>query len=394
MSEIIAFEEPPRFPRGFRCAARNCGLKADPSARDLTVFYSEAPAAAAAVFTRNVFPGAPVIVGRERIRSGRLRALVINSKVSNVGTGEVGIANALRMGAAAAHALGVPADEVLMSSTGVIGIPLPIEKIERGLVGIASDLQDDPALGAAGIMTTDTHPKVLSCRSGSATITVVAKGSGMIEPNLATMLAYIFTDAAIPASRLRTLLPEVADDSFNMLSIDTDTSTSDTCVIMANGLAGEVDENAFALALRAACVRMAEMLARDGEGASKLLRVHVHRAATREEARRVAKTIVNSPLIKTMAYGADPNVGRILMAVGKCFDCQIAPQRLYAEINGTPVIRHGVMAPFDEAELRQRLAGELVEIAVDLGLAEGQATAFGCDLTEGYITENAAYYSS
>jgi glutamate N-acetyltransferase/amino-acid N-acetyltransferase len=222
----------------------------------------------------------------------------------------------------------------------------------------------------------------------------VAKGSGMVEPNMATMLVYMFTDAALAAPELRTLLSSAVDDSFNMLSIDTDTSTSDTCVLMANGLAGAVNADAFARALRSACTRMTELLARDGEGATKLLRVHVHHAANREQARRIAKTIVNSPLIKTMAYGADPNVGRVLMAVGKCFDCQIDPDRLYAEINATPVIRHGARAQFDEAELRTRLAGDPVEIAVDLGIGEGHATAFGCDLTEGYIRENAAYYSS
>ncbi len=392
MDEPIVFDDPPRFPRGFRCAARNCGLK--PAARDLTVFYSEVPAAAAAVFTRNLFPGAPVIVGRERSQQGRLRALVINSKVSNVGTGEPGIRNALRMGAAAARALNVPEEEVLMSSTGVIGVPLPIEKIERGLEGMAADLQDDPRLGAEGIMTTDTHPKAISCRVGPARLTLVAKGSGMIEPNMATMLVYIFTDAAFAAPELRTLLNAAVEESFNMLSIDTDTSTSDTCVLMANGLAGTVDAAAFARAFRSACIHMTELLARDGEGATKLLRVHVHHAANREQARRIAKTIVNSPLIKTMAYGADPNAGRIFMAVGKCFDCHVAPDRLYAEISGTTVIRNGLLADFDEAELRIRLAGDPVEIAVDLAVGEGHATAFGCDLTEGYIRENAAYYSS
>jgi glutamate N-acetyltransferase/amino-acid N-acetyltransferase len=392
VDQPIIFEEPARLPRGFHCAARNCGLKRE--GPDLTVFYSEVDAAAAAVFTRNQFPGAPVIVGRERIRRGQLRALVINSKISNVGNGETGIRNALRMAAAAAQALGLKEDDVLMSSTGVIGIPLPIDKIEQGLQGIAQELQDDPLVGARGIMTTDRVPKAISCRVGAATISIVAKGAGMIEPNMATMLAYIFTDAAVDASELQHLLPAAVADSFNMLSIDTDTSTSDTCVIMANGLAGAIESHAFSRALQAATVRMAELLARDGEGATKLLRVHVHNAASRDEARRIAKTVVNSPLIKTMAYGADPNFGRILMAVGKCFDCQIVPERLYAEINGISVIRHGVRAGFNDNELRDRLAGDPVDIAIDLGIGDAHATAFGCDLTEGYITENAAYYSS
>ena len=358
------------------------------------MFYSEPPTAAAALFTRNQFPGAPVIIGRQRIQQGRLRALVINSKISNVGTGEVGIRNALRMGAAAALALGVPEDEVLMSSTGVIGVPLPIEKIERGLEGIAADLQDDPRVGAQGIMTTDSVPKALSCRAGAATITIVAKGSGMVEPNLATMLCYIFTDAAFTAEELRALLAPAVNVSLNMMSVDSDTSTSDTCVLMANGRAGRVDPETFARSLQAACIRMAEILARDGEGATKLLRVHIQRAANREEARRIAKTVINSPLIKTMAYGADPNVGRILMAVGKNFDCQLVQDRVRALINTTEVIRQGVRADFDEPELRVQLAGDPIEITIDLGIGNGFATAFGCDLTEGYITENAAYFSS
>ena len=392
MTEGISFDDPPRFPRGFQCASRNCGLKAQ--GRDLTVFYSEPPTAAAALFTRNQFPGAPVIIGRQRIQKGQVRALVINSKISNVGTGELGIRNALRMAAAAARALSVPEDEVLMSSTGVIGVPLPIEKIERGLEGIASDLQDDPLIGAEGIMTTDTVPKALSCRAGAATITIVAKGSGMVEPNLATMLCYIFTDAAFTADELRALLAPAVDESLNMMSVDSDTSTSDTCVLLANGLAGRVDTPTFARALRAACIRMAEKLARDGEGATKLLRVHIQRAANREEARRIAKTVINSPLIKTMAFGADPNVGRILMAVGKNFDARIAPERLRAQINTTEVIRGGMRADFDEAQLRRELAGDPIEITIDLDVGAGFATAFGCDLTEGYITENAAYFSS
>src|SRR5690606_6115924 len=309
----MEFHARPIFPKGFSCASRNCGLK--PAARDLSVFVSSVPAAAAAVFTRNRFPGAPVIVGRELIASGRLSAIVVNSKVSNVGTGETGILNARRMGIAASAELGVRADEVLMSSTGVIGKQLPIELIENGLRGIAADLTDDPMIGAEGIMTTDTRPKALSTTIGDVTITWVGKGAGMIEPNMATMLAYIFTDARFDAPTLDRMLRYAVEDSFNMLSIDSDTSTSDTCVIMANGLGGEIGEEAFAQALRAGCIRMAEMMARDGEGATKLLRARVDGARTRADARRAAKAIINSPLVKTMAFGADPNVGRVLMAV-------------------------------------------------------------------------------
>ncbi|MEO7999241.1 MAG: bifunctional glutamate N-acetyltransferase/amino-acid acetyltransferase ArgJ [Gemmatimonadaceae bacterium] len=388
------FHDTPVFPRGFRCASRNVGLK--PSAKDLTLFASDVDAAAAAVFTRNHFPGAPVILGRETIRGGSLRAIIANSKVSNVATGLRGIENAKRMANAAAAELGTSPNHVLVSSTGVIGVPLPIEKIEAGIVGIAAELQLDPMVGAEGIMTTDTFPKAISASVGASgvTITWVAKGSGMIEPNMATMLSYIFTDAKFDAATLDRLLRAAVSPSFNMLSVDTDTSTSDTCAILANGLAGTVDEAEFLEVLRAGCIRMTETLARDGEGATRLIRVTVTNALNETEARTVAKTIVNSPLIKTMVHGADPNVGRLLMAVGKCFDCTIEPLKTNASINGFQVVARGERLEFDDAVVRETLSRKEVDLEISLGVGDGYARAFGCDLTKGYIEENAAYYSS
>ena len=388
----MPFHDRPIFPRGFRCASRNCGLK--PTAKDLALFVSDVDAAAAAVFTRNQFPGAPVLLGRETIRGGTLRAIFANSKVSNVATGELGLEYARRMAAAAAAEVGSTADKVLVSSTGVIGVRLPIEIIERGVQGMSADLGDDPIIGAEGIMTTDTHPKALSLSVGDATITWVAKGSGMIEPNMATMLVYVFTDAALDSTTLDTLLRRAVDVSFNMLSVDSDTSTSDTCAILANGLAGPVDEQAFLAALTAGSIRMTETLARDGEGATHLLRTTVRGARDLTEARRIAKSLVNSPLVKTMVYGADPNVGRILMAVGKCFDCTIDRERTSAWINGHEVLRDGYRLDFDDAVVRTALGSEIVDIVVSLGVGSAEATAYGCDLTQGYIDENAAYYSS
>jgi glutamate N-acetyltransferase/amino-acid N-acetyltransferase len=223
---------------------------------------------------------------------------------------------------------------------------------------------------------------------------MVAKGAGMVEPNMATMLVYIFTDAKLTAARLDEMLRDAAHVSFNMLSIDTDTSTSDTCVILANGLAGDVDHAAFYAALERVCIRMAEIIARDGEGATKLLRIRVTGALNEREARKIAKSLVNSPLIKTMAYGADPNVGRILMAVGKCFDCAVDRDRFRASTNGIPIFANGAKLEYDEQELRKELAGDPVDVDVDMGLGSGEAVAFGCDLTAGYIEENAAYFSS
>jgi glutamate N-acetyltransferase / amino-acid N-acetyltransferase len=336
----------------------------------------------------------PVIVGREIISGGVLRGIVVNSRVSNVATGEQGIVHARRMAKAAADEIGTSADRVLPSSTGVIGVTLPIEKIESGVVGMMRDMSTDPLVGAQGIMTTDTHPKAISTRVGAATLTIVAKGAGMIEPNMATMLVYLFTDAKISAESLDRMIRDAAFVSFNMLSIDTDTSTSDTCVIMANGLAGAVDEGAFFDALQAACIRMTEIIASDGEGATKLLRAIVRGAADVTQARFIAKSLINSPLVKTMAYGADPNVGRILMAIGKCFDVTLDTTRVMGSVNGFPVIENGERAQFDDVRARDALTGPVIDIEIDLDVGEAEATAYGCDLTEGYVNENAAYYSS
>jgi glutamate N-acetyltransferase/amino-acid N-acetyltransferase len=391
------FHDPPRFPRGFRCAATLCGLKEE--GKDLALFASEVECSAAAVFTRNQVPGAPVVLGRELIRRGRLQAVVVNSRVANVGTGARGLEDARRMGAAAARELGVEPGLVLVSSTGVIGVPLPIEKIEKGLVGLASSLQDDPVLGARGIMTTDTHPKALSLSvdaggRGGPVITVVGKGSGMIAPHLATMLVYVFTDAAVSGPSLDAILRRTADRTFNMLSVDTDTSTSDTCAILANGLAGPVDPDAFEDALYRACVRMTETLARDGEGATRLLRVAVRGAADQADARTVARSLAESPLVKTMVFGGDPNVGRILMAVGKCFGARVEAERIGAKLSGVAVLERGLRTPFDEAVVRGLLLTDPVDLEVDLGVGPSEARAWGCDLSPGYIAENAAYYSS
>jgi glutamate N-acetyltransferase/amino-acid N-acetyltransferase len=216
----------------------------------------------------------------------------------------------------------------------------------------------------------------------------------MIEPNMATMLAYIFTDAQVDAASLDRALRDAVHVSFNMLSVDTDTSTSDTCAILANGLAGAVDLRAFTETLTAGCIRMTEMLARDGEGAEHLIRATVRGAVNEEDARRVAKSLVNSPLVKTMVAGADPNVGRLLMAVGKCFEVRLDPSATDASINGHQVVRGGRRLDFDDAVVRATLAAEEIDLEVSLGVGSASATAYGCDLTQGYVDENAAYYSS
>lgn len=386
----MKFHDPPIFPRGFRSASRNCGLK--PAARDLALFVSDVDAAAAAVFTRNQFPGAPIVLGRETIRGGRLRAIVVNSKVSNVATGAGGLENARRMAAAAAAEIGTSPDRVLVSSTGVIGVQLPIDVIERGLRGMADELSENPLVGAEGIMTTDTYPKALSVGIGDVTITWVAKGSGMIAPNMATMLAYIMTDADLPPQVMRPMLRRVVDRSFNAISIDTDTSTSDTVVLLANGLAGPVHRRAFEEALVEVCVHLAREIARNGEGASKLLTVQVSGAKRARQAKFVAKAVVNSPLVKTAVYGCDPNWGRVVMAVGKCADERdIEPNRVTIRFGTATVFALGSPVECDLEALRKYLGQPEVEIGVDLGIGNASARVWGCDLTEGYVKENAYY---
>lgn len=390
---MYKFDETPVMPKGFSCASRNCGIKKEGD--DLALFYSEKTAEAAAVFTRNLVPGAPVIAGREIIKKSKLQAVVVNSRVSNVGTGEEGVKRAYRMSAAAAKELNCNEDEVIMSSTGVIAVPLPVEKIESGLVGMKADLCSDPLIGASGIMTTDTYAKAISISCDDYTLTIVGKGSGMIEPNMATMLVYVFTDAAVSAKDLDTVLRVGVNKSFNMLSVDTDTSTSDTVIAMANGLLGkEVDLDEFQQRFSAACIRMTEMLARDGEGATKLLKILVEEAIDEKQAKIYARAMVNSPLIKTMAHGCDPNIGRMLMALGKCFDNDLDVAKLELIVNGVTVFADSVKTNFDEKALRQSIDSDEVIFQIKLGLGSGEATAYGCDLTHGYVDENAAYYSS
>jgi glutamate N-acetyltransferase/amino-acid N-acetyltransferase len=377
-------------PHGFLSAAKNVGIK--DNTLDLTVIYSTARARAAAMFTRNRFPGAPVIVGREHIADGFVQALVINSKNANVATGQQGIDDAIAMCRAAASELDIDFRDVLPFSTGVIGRRLPVEKICAGLKGMRAELQpDNLALAAEAIMTTDKYPKYTSCRVGSATVAGIAKGAGMIEPNMATMLAYIMTDAELSQSALKPMLRRVTDKTFNAMSIDTDTSTSDTVVLMANGLAGPVNLREFETGLYQVCEYLTREIARNGEGATKLITVEVSAAKNTAQAKRVAKSVVNSPLVKTAVYGCDPNWGRVIMAVGKCFDETIEPGRVTIRFGDSKVFELGSPVDCDLEALRGYLGQREVLIAVDLGIGKASAHVWGCDLTEGYIKENAYY---
>jgi len=377
-------------PQGFLSLAKNVGIK--DSTLDLAVIYSTVRARAAAMFTRNRFPGAPVIIGRKHIAKGFVQALVVNSKNANVAMGKQGIENAIETCRIVGEELGINPYEVLPFSTGVIGRPLPMDKIRAGLKGIRSELKPDNLKQAAqAIMTTDTSPKYYSCRVGKTVIAGIAKGAGMIEPNMATMLVYLMTDAELPNAALQPMLKRVADRTFNCLSIDTDTSTSDTVVLMANGLAGPVKPAPFEKALFAVCEYLTKEIARGGEGATKLITVDVNRAKSEPQAKRVAKCVVNSPLVKTAVYGCDPNWGRVIAAVGKSFDSSIEPAKVTIRFGETDVFKRGSPVACDLEVLRKYLSQSDVLITVELGLGRASARVWGCDLTEGYIKENAYY---
>lgn len=381
----------PAYPQGYLSLAKNIGIKDD--TLDFTVIYSTARAAAAGVFTRSLFCGAPVIVGREYLADGHLQAIVVNSKNANVATGQKGVANSREITRLVAQELDIAAEDVLPSSTGVIGQQLPIEKFRAELVGLRNQLQPEH-LGASAqaIMTTDTRPKIRARRVGNAVLAGMAKGAGMIEPDMATMLSFLFTDAAIPPETLQPMLRQAVAQSFNMISVDTDTSTSDTVVIMANGLAGEVDLAAFQTALNEMCIELAKEVARDGEGATKLIEVAVTSARDDQQAKRVAKAIVNSPLMKTAVHGADPNWGRVAMAVGKCHDeTDIEPANVTMSFGDTCIYAKGEPMDVDLSQLESYLEGTEVRIVVDVGIRSGQATVWGCDLTEEYVRINALY---
>ena len=377
-------------PEGFLSLAKNVGIK--DGTLDLTVIYSTVRARAAAMFTRNRFPGAPVIVGRKHIATGFAQALVINSKNANVAMGKLGIDNAIETCRIVGKELGVDSYDVLPFSTGVIGRPIPMDKIRAGLRGIKSELKpDNLKLAAEAIMTTDMYPKYVSVKVGNAIIAGIAKGAGMIEPNMATMLVYLMTDAELPKTALRPMLRRVVDRTFNCMSIDTDTSTSDTVVLMANGLAGKVKLGQFEKGLLEVCEYLTKEIARSGEGATKLIAVDVARAKTQLQARRVAKLIVNSPLVKTVVYGCDPNWGRVIMAVGKSFDASIEPAKVTIRFGATNVFKKGSPVDCNLDALRKYLGQPEVSIGVELGIGKASARVWGCDLTEGYIKENAYY---
>jgi glutamate N-acetyltransferase/amino-acid N-acetyltransferase len=417
------------LPRGFRAGASSfefVPFEVDKPARmKLALLTLDAPTGAfAAVFTRNAFPGAPVLVGRRRLGEARLGAVLVNNKISNV-CAPGGVEAAERLCAEVAGLLGLAQSEVLPSSTGVIGWRLPLEAMSKALPAAVASLQGSSILPAAdGIMTTDLYPKVRRADlPGGASIVGIAKGAGMVEPNLATMLVYLLTDAAVGRAELRAALAEAADQSFNAISIDSDTSTSDTVVALASGAAGPVDREAFRAGLARVCRDLAEDVVRNGEGVRHVMRVRVRGAPDATTARQLGKAIVNSPLLKTAVAGNDPNVGRLVAALGKeagARDIALDPSLARLTMGGEVILEGGLFQLDREKERRltaHLVAAELypqvpapdgitfrppvdfprheraVEIEVALGGGPGEAEVLGADLTHEYVTENADYRS-
>lgn len=377
-------------PAGFIGVTANLGLKE--GADDFAVVAAPSGSVtSAAVFTRSRFAGASVLLSRTSDLSA-FRGMVTISKNANVATGATGEANAAEVRRLAAKVVGVRPEELLVASTGVIGVQYPMDVLTPALeklAGTAGDADFDAA--AAAIMTTDTIAKIETRTVGDATITGIAKGVGMLEPDMATMLTYFFTDAAVPAADLDATFRRVVDRTYNAVSIDTDTSTSDTAAIFASGTAGAVDLGEFEAALYDAALALVKKIASDGEGASKLITVSVRGARDDAQAKRVGKAIVNSPLVKTAVHGADPNWGRVAMAIGKLREeTDISPEQVRIAFGGTETYPAQVSANL-LADLSTYLSGDDVSIEVDLGIAEGEFTVYGCDLTDGYIRINADY---
>jgi glutamate N-acetyltransferase/amino-acid N-acetyltransferase len=380
------------LPRGFRCHVTNVGIKDDTD--DFVVVVADAPCAASGLFTRSSFAGPSVVVSRRNVADLSAQAVVVISKNANVATGPEGLANAEEVVAGVAGRLGIDPSDVLIASTGVIGRQYPMDRVRSGLAALPAEPQGTDARAVAtGIMTTDTVMKTAEATvAGSgARVVGVAKGVGMIEPDMATLITLLFTDAEIDPIALDAMFRSVIRHTFNCVSVDTDTSTSDTAIALASGAAGPVDLTALSIAMYEVALSLTKQVARDGEGAETLIEVHVDTARDPEQAKQVAKAIVNSPLVKTAVHGADPNWGRVAMAIGKSTTADEVDQ-------ASVVIRFGDQevypASVDESGLERLSAymrGDEVRIHVSLSAGTSEATVWGCDLTDGYVRINADY---
>ena len=384
-------------PRGFLAGAVSAGIKYISSSRlDLGILYSDLPCTAAAVFSTNKVKAAPVIISQEKLQKKTATAVVMNSGHANSCTGEKGMADAVKMAELAARHVRISPEEMLVSSTGVIGTYLPMDSISKGIEKIILSGNGGHDMAQA-IMTTDTVPKEVAVKAGDFVIGGMAKGSGMIHPDLATMLCFLTTDASVSADFLDEALREVVDNTFNMLSVDGDNSTNDTVLIMANGRVGgdKITSNSppaelFRQALMETCVYLVREIARDGEGATKLIEVKVSGAVNTNEARQAARTIITSSLVKAAVHGSDPNWGRVVAAVGRS-GIELDNDKLEMGIAGTCLFKGGTPVPFNNEKVARHMSSPEVPITVNINLGDGEATAWGCDLSEEYVTINSDY---
>ncbi len=391
-------------PKGFRAGGLHCGLKKS-TRHDLGAILCDVPAAAAGVYTLNVFQAAPIKVTKDSIgQSGLLRGIIVNSGNANACTGKQGEADAYEMRDRFAEAVGVPAEQVAVASTGVIGENLKMDKVLSGIASLKSQLDSSAEASehfCQAILTTDLVKKMICVQTEIDGQTVhiagAAKGSGMIAPNMATMLGFVTTDANIGSEALEKMLRQATDLSFNMITVDGDTSTNDMLVAMASGLAGnnELNEDhsdikAFVAALTHVCEYLAKAIARDGEGATKLVEVQVKGAVSNESAQAIAKTVVGSSLVKSAVFGADANWGRIIAAIGRAGQ-PVNPDTVDIAIGPIVTLTGSRPVAFDEEKALEYLKGDTIVIYVDLHMEDGFAKAWGCDLTYDYVRINAAY---
>ena len=397
--------------RGFKAAGVHAGFRKDPNRLDLALVVADDPAACAATFTQNVFCAAPVIVSREHLQSsdGIARALIINSGTANAATGSRGLDDARSTARIVSNVVGCPENEVMVASTGVIGVHLPMETFESGVPLAKEALSVDGGADAArAIMTTDTHSKEaavsfegdeLGYPNCTFTVGGMVKGSGMIMPNMATMIACLTTDAPIAPDALHDVLLRVVRQTFNKVTVDSDTSTNDSCFMLASGAAAPGAEpfqpgspalDRFEQALLAVCTKLARMMATDGEGATRLITVNVAGAANDADADAAARTIANSPLVKTAVFGRDANWGRIAAAAGRS-GASFEQENVDIDILGLPVLRQGLPVPFDEDEALRRFERPEVVIDVDLGAGNSSTTIWTCDFSHDYVTINGDY---
>ena len=391
------------FPKGFKAAGVKAGIKKSGNL-DLALIYTEKEAAVAGVFTKNAVAAAPVIVSREVVKGGKAHAIVANAGCANACTGEAGIANARKMAALAAAEVGCAPDEVLVGSTGIIGVNLPMDKLEAGIKAAAAELSEDGSKNAGNaIITTDTYSKAGSCEveiGGKAVrFGVIAKGSGMIQPNMATMLCYITTDANISSQLMQKALSDIVEVSFNMISVDGDMSTNDTVLVLANGesgapeiKAGSPEYDKFYATLKEICQELSKRIAADGEGATKFLTINVKGTKTFEDAKTVAMSIAKSPLVKTAFFGEDPNWGRVICAVGYA-GIPMVPEKTVIKFGGIPVYANGLGAEFKEEDIHKVMAEHDIVIDVEMGLGEAEATVWSCDFSYEYVKINGEYHT-